>query len=185
MEDQDKPSGRPHSTSMPPRRSRARAVLLIVVVALSAGVAGGLATRAFGYGSGPWHAGAFMGGPIDPARVDQHVERMIKHLAIEVDATADQQAKLIAIAKGATKDLLPLRDKAQANRKEAVALFAAATVDRTAFERLRAEQVGLAETASKRIAQALADAAEVLTTEQRKEIAERITSGPWGWWHRR
>ena len=53
----------------------------------------------------------------------------------------------------------------------------APTVDRTAIERLRAEQIGLAETASKRIAQALADAAEVLSPEQRRKVADWMAHG--------
>jgi Spy/CpxP family protein refolding chaperone len=60
----------------------------------------------------------------------------------------------------------------------------APTIDRTAIERLRAEQIALADTASKRIAQALADATEVLNPEQRRKIADWVTSGPWARWHR-
>jgi len=111
---------------------------------------------------------------------------MTKHMAIELDATADQQGKIAAIFKAAVGDLRPLREKAQAARGQAVTLLTAPTVDRTAIERLRAEQIGLAETASKRIAQALSDAAEVLNPEQRKKVAVWLESGgPW-WrrWHR-
>jgi periplasmic protein CpxP/Spy len=62
----------------------------------------------------------------------------------------------------------------------------APTIDRSAIERLRAEQIGLAETASKRIAQALADAADVLSPEQRRKVADWMAfRRPW-WarWHR-
>jgi periplasmic protein CpxP/Spy len=181
-----KSSSQPDAPSTRPRRrSGVRSALLVAAVALSAGLVGSFGTAAFGYGSGRWHVGGFMGGSIDPAQVEQRAERMIKHLAIEVDATADQQAKLITIAKAASGDLLPLRDKAQANRRQGLALLAAANVDRAAIERLRTEQMGLAETASKRIAQALEDAADVLTPEQRKDLVGRITSGRWGWWHGR
>jgi Spy/CpxP family protein refolding chaperone len=49
---------------------------------------------------------------------------------------------------------------------------------------LRAEQVGLAETASKRIAQALADAADVLSPEQRRKVADWMAHrGSWWRWH--
>ena len=61
----------------------------------------------------------------------------------------------------------------------------APTIDRTAIERLRAEQIALAETASKRIAQALADAAEVLNPEQRKKVADWTAYGPFARWHHR
>jgi protein CpxP len=172
-----------------PRRRRAKAWLIAAVVAISAAAAGSIATAASGFGPGSWHHGGFMGGMgggmggfggfMEP---EQRVERMIKHLAVEVDATADQQSKLVAIAKGAVKDLLPMREKALATRQQAVDLLSAATVDRAAIERLRSEQLALAETASKRIAQAIGDAAEVLTPAQRKDLADRV--GPWARWHR-
>jgi Spy/CpxP family protein refolding chaperone len=130
-----------------------------------------------------WHMRPFMGGPFDPAQVDRHVERVMKHLAVEADATADQQAKLVGIAKGAVSDLLPLREKLQANRAKALDLFTAGTVDRAAIERLRSEQLALAETASKRIAQALGDAAEVLNPEQRRTLVDRASHfGAWHHW---
>jgi hypothetical protein len=52
----------------------------------------------------------------------------------------------------------------------------APTIDRSAIERLRAEQIGLAETASKRIAQAVADASETLNPEQRRKIADWLAA---------
>ena len=124
------------------------------------------------------------GGSLTPAQIDDRIDRMTKHMAIELDATADQQAKIASIAKAAVADLRPLREKAQAARSQAVALLTAPTIDRTAIERLRAEQIGLAETASKRIAQALADAAEVLNPEQRRKVADWTAfDGPWARWH--
>ena len=166
-----------------PRRGRARFTLLLILVAFGGAIAGGLATNAFGQGM-LWHARPFMGDPFDPAQVDRHVERAIKHVSVEADATAEQQTKLVAIAKGAVNDLLPLREKLQANRAKALDLFTAGTVDRAAIERLRGEQLALAETASKRIAQALGDAAEVLTPEQRRTLVDRVSRfRAWHWRH--
>jgi protein CpxP len=163
-------------------------VMALLAVALLAGVTGNLLSTAFGQGfpwqQHNWGGGGFMGGPLTPAQVDDRIDRMTKHMAIELDATADQQAKIAGIAKSAVGDLRALREKAQAARAQAVTLLTAPTIDRTAIERLRTEQIGLAETASKRIAQALADAAEVLNPEQRKKVADWVTSGPWARWHR-
>jgi periplasmic protein CpxP/Spy len=172
-----------------PRPRRGGSALLLILVALAGALAGGIATNAFGQAPMLWHVRPFMGGPfggpLDPAQVDRHVERAIKHLVVEADATADQQTKLVAIAKGAVNDLLPLREKLHANRAKALELFTAGTVDRAAIERLRGEQVALVETASKRISQALGDAAEVLTPEQRRGLVERATRfGAWWHWHR-
>ena len=180
MADQATPAGA-ETGSTPARRcrGRGRAALFIVLVALFGGIAGGLITKAFGQGG--WHAGAFMGGPIDASNVDQRVDRMVRHFAIEIDASVEQQAKLAVIAKAAAKDLLPLRDQAKAARKEGLTLLAAANVDRGAIEQLRARQIALAETASKRIAQAIGDAAEVLTPEQRKTLTDRIEAAHAAW----
>ena len=171
----------PRPTPRPGQRGR---VALLLVLAALAGAIAGLATDAFGQAPMLWHARPFMGEPLDPAQVDRHIERMIKHLAVEADATADQQAKLVAITKGAVNDLLPLREKLQANRGQALDLFIAGNVDRAAIERLRSEQLALAETASKRISQALGDAAEVLNPEQRRTLVDRVSHfGGWWRWH--
>jgi periplasmic protein CpxP/Spy len=174
-------------TETPPRHYR-----LWIVLALAAGLTIGLLTAAFAqsYGwhsdfMGGWHRGGWgRGGPLSPAQIDDRIDRGSKHLAIELDATAEQQQKLATIAKSALHDLLPLREKAQAARGQALALLTA-PVDREAIERLRAEQMGVAEMASKRIAQALGDASDVLTPEQRRKIADRVTAShgpPWARW---
>ena len=144
------------SKAVPPagRGRRAKAVLFVTLVAVSAGIVGSVATRAFGHGPGHWRAGIFT-----PAQIEQRVDRAIKHLAIEADATAEQQAKLAAIA-----------------------LLTAPTIDRAAIEQFRSEQLQLADAASKRVAQARADAGEVLTADQRQKLADRVTGGPWGHW---
>jgi len=76
---------------------------------------------------------------------------------------------------------------AHALRAQGIALLTAPTVDRAAVERVRADQIALAETASKRIAQALEDASDVLSPEQRRKIADFVASfqnSPWAHWHR-
>jgi protein CpxP len=172
------------------RGLRGTFVLALVAVALVAGITGNLLSKAFGQGNAwhhiSWHDGGFFGGPLSPAQIDDRIERMTKHMAIELDATADQQAKLATIAKAAVADLRPLQEKARAARAQAVTLLTAPTIDRSAIERLRAENIGLAEVASKRIVQALADAAEVLSPEQRRKVADWSAFGRpwWARWHR-
>jgi len=112
-------------------------------------------------------------GPMDPAQMDERIERFIRHLAIEVDASPEQQQKLTAIGKDAARDLAPLRSQGLELRKQALALFSAPTVDRGAVEKLRAARMQQADAASRRMTQALADAAEVLSPEQRRKAAER------------
>lgn len=147
-----------------PRRRWLKRGLLGV---LGAGLAGGLGFRAFahrGYGRGP----------LDPAELDARLERMLRHLYVEIDASEAQQAQLGPIVKQAATELLPLRDRMRAARKDAIQLLTGESIDRAAIERLRVEQLQLAEVGSKRLAEAIADAAEVLTPEQRKRAAERL-----------
>jgi protein CpxP len=192
MVDQSKPESSKADQIPPPSPQSGRRgtfLFALLAVALLAGLTGNLLSTAFGQGFG-WqhfgmHGGGVFGGPLTPAQIDDRIDRMTKHAAIELDATQDQQAKIATIAKAAAGDLRALREKAQAAHAQAITLFTAPTVDRSAIERLRAEQIGLAETASKRIAQALADAAEVLNPEQRRKVADWMAlGGPWSRWHR-
>jgi Spy/CpxP family protein refolding chaperone len=153
----------------------------VIALALAAMIGAGLAGSAnAGWGWGPGgsrfgHHG-MMGDPMDPAEVKEHVERMVAHIAIEIDATEEQKQKLTAIFVGAADDLMPLRAEIMASRHagELVGLLTAPTVDRAAIESFRAEKMALADQASRRIAQALGEAAEVLTPTQRAEIGERL-----------
>jgi protein CpxP len=95
-------------------------VIALVAVALLAGLTGNMLSTAFGQGFA-WHhfgmhGGGMFGGPLTPAQIDDRIDRMTKHMAIELDATADQQARIASIAKAAVADLRPLREKAQAAR---------------------------------------------------------------------
>jgi periplasmic protein CpxP/Spy len=184
------PSNSPSSPPAPPRRSRTGLIVALLAVAVVAGLTGNMLTTALGQGMPwqPWRDGAFMFGPPTQAQIEDRIDRMTKHLAIELDATPDQQMKIASIAKAAVGDLLPLREKTQAARRQAVALLTAPTIDRSAIEKLRADQVAMADMASKRIVQAAADAAEVLSPDQRRKIADWValfdTVGPWARWHR-
>jgi Spy/CpxP family protein refolding chaperone len=127
-----------------------------------------------------------MRGPLSPAQIEDRIDRGIRHAAIELDATAEQQEKLRTIAKAAVKDLLPMREKARAARARVAELLTQPKIDRAAIEAFRAEQLGLADAASKRLAQAVGDAAEVLTPEQRQKAHEWVQwrRGLWHGWRR-
>ena len=153
------------------------------IATLIGGIAAGIGIKAFAQGGGcGWHRGGFAAGPLDPAALDEHLDRMLKHLYVEIDATDEQKERLAPIVKRAVKDLLPLREKMQSAHKQAVELLTRDTIDHGAIEALRAEHLQLAEQASRRIAQALGDAAEVLTPAQRKELAARMEKHR-GWRH--
>jgi Spy/CpxP family protein refolding chaperone len=120
------------------------------------------------------------------AQVEDRVDRGIRHAAIELDATPEQQEKLRTIARAAVRDLVPMGEKARAARERAAQLLLQPKVDRTAIEAFRTEQIALADAASRRLAQAVGDIAEVLTVEQRQKAHELLQwrRGHWRRWHR-
>jgi Spy/CpxP family protein refolding chaperone len=142
---------------------------------LAAAVAGVLALGACshgphrGWGDGP------MSGQVDPERAARFTEKMADRIVSAADGTPEQRQRIGAIGQAAVKDLAPLREQMRAARGRSIALLSAATIDRAAIEALRAEQVALADATSKRLAQALADTADVLTPEQRVKLAERVS----------
>jgi Spy/CpxP family protein refolding chaperone len=149
------------------RQPRRRFFKLAAATTAVAGLGGfGLNALAHGRGQGR--------GPIDPARAEEHLDRMLKHMYVEIDATEAQMQKLDPIAKQAAKDLQPLREKSREARLKSVELLAADKIDRGAIEKARAESMRAADATSKRFTQALADFAEVLTPEQRKTLAARM-----------
>ncbi len=113
-------------------------------------------------------------GSFDPESAAKRIDAMVSFVLADVDASAEQKGKIGEIAKGALKDLLPLRDEHKAARTKAVELLTAATIDRNAIEQVRASELKLAETASKRVTQAMADAAETLQPTQRAKLAEKM-----------
>jgi periplasmic protein CpxP/Spy len=162
------------------------------VLAHVPGIAASAATFEDGFAPGvadDWRSGLF-DGAIE-ALVQAHADRMIRHLSIDIDATTDQQEKLQAIVRDAIKDLLPVREKVQAARETAHRLLTEQTIDRAAIEKFRSDQIAIHDAASKRLVAAVADAAEVLTPEQRRKVNTMLAgrgghwgSGPW-WGHRR
>ena len=148
----------------------------ITLAALVGGVAAGVGFKAFARGR--WHGH----GPIDPADLDKHLDRMLKHFYVEIDATEAQKAQLEPIVKQAAKDLLPMREQLHAARREAIELLSQDRVDPAALEALRAKHIGLADQASRRLTRAIGEAAEVLTPQQRKELAAHFARRH-GRWH--
>jgi len=147
-----------------PKSSPRRRFFRLAALSTAAAGMAGLGLSAFARGR--HHGGEAMS--------EEHLERMLKHLYVEIDATDAQKQRLDPIVKQAASDLRPLREKVQDARRRGAELFSAETIDRGAIERARVEQIGAADAASKRFTQALTDVAEVLTPEQRKKLAARF-----------
>jgi Spy/CpxP family protein refolding chaperone len=163
-------------TNSPRRRFGFAALLAAALIGL---VGGGLATTAIGAGivtGGFRHMGGHhMRGPIDPAHAKERAEHIVGHLAWAIDATPEQKQKLTVIATAMVNDLLPAHQKMHAAAGRFAQLLRQPKTDRAALEALRAEHLALADDVSKRLAAGLADAADVLTPEQRAKLAAHWT----------
>jgi periplasmic protein CpxP/Spy len=161
----------PTTPSTPPARrlfSRYTAVAFLAGAALVAGV-GGLARSEAMSG----HHG-MMDGTHSAAEVSAHVDHMLKHFYVEVDATDAQKAQIGPLVKQAVNDLMPLHSQLQSARSHAMQALEQPTIDRASLEAARAEHLQLADAASKRIVQLLGDVGDVLTPAQRQALAEHL-----------
>lgn len=170
------------------RRSR-RWVIGALVGALALGTGTAVLSRGGMGFDGPcnWEGRAgFHGGPFGhrgPVGAEVRQERMtrfVQHLLVDLDATPEQQTRILEIVRRAMTDAAPLWDQRGTARRQAVELLSAPQLDRAAMEKLRQEQVGAIETASKRVMDTLLDVAQVLTPEQRARFADRIARFPFG-----
>jgi Spy/CpxP family protein refolding chaperone len=153
--------------------NRRRWRLGILAVALFAvGTAAGFAAST-AHGMPWWIMGAGGHHKFSAERIAAHADRRVDRMLSRVDATDDQRGKVKAITQAAISDLTAQGVMPWEARAKFIALVRADTIDPAAFEALRAEQIGKADTASKRVVQALTEAAAVLTVEQRRELTER------------
>ena len=142
-------------------------VLVGSLIAACIVLAGGSIAYAHGMG-GMRH------GSMDPTEMAEHLQVHVAHVLDEVDATPEQKAQVKDIVAAATKDLEALHQQNGGIHKELHEIFTAPEIDRAKLESVRAEHMQALDAASKRCATALADAAEVLTPEQRKSLGEKM-----------
>lgn len=106
--------------------------------------------------------------------IESRITRIVKHVAIEIDANDEQQGKIIALVAAVAKDMKPVHERMHVSRDEMKALLLADTIDRAALETMRAARIAEVDQISKDLVNAVADVAEVLTLEQRQVLEERI-----------
>ncbi|HEU0199960.1 MAG TPA: periplasmic heavy metal sensor [Burkholderiaceae bacterium] len=129
-----------------------------------------------GFGGHAHFGGPFSGsfsGKMDPESMGRRIDAMVQWMLADVDATPEQREKIAGIAKAAASELAPLRTQHRDARRKMIELLAQPTIDRAQFERVRVEQMQLGETVTKRVTQAMLDAAEVLTPDQRAKLAQK------------
>jgi len=99
---------------------------------------------------------------------------MTDRLLTSVNASADQRSRIEAIMKAARDDLRSQRDAGRTLHQQMAALLAAPTLDANAVEALRQQMQQQHDQASRRMTQAMLDAAAVLTPEQRAQLAQKM-----------
>ena len=162
----------PSKGSPPPRRLLFNRHTLIAFTA-GAALAGSVGAAAWGGAMSCQH-GMMMDGTHSAAEMSAHIDHVLKHLYVEIDATDAQKAQIDPLVRTAVNDLLPLQTQAHTAHQHAVDALTQATLDRGSLEAARLEHLQLADQASKRIVQLIADVGDVLTPTQRKALSEHL-----------
>ncbi len=126
---------------------------------------------------GMGHGGpeAFMSGkPMDAERMGKFAGKRMERMLKEVDASDAQKEKASAIVKASLEKGAPLAKQMRDNHIQMRKLMSAATLDKAAIETMRAEQIKLADEASKQMTSTMLAVAEVLTPEQRAQLAAKM-----------
>jgi protein CpxP len=144
------------------RRWTIAAALAVAAGAVWAGAAGG----------GPLLHGHHGHAAMSPAAMTAHIDKMVERCA--AGASADQKARLAAIAKAAVDDLRPVHEQFRAEHGRVHDLMMAPAIDRAALEQWRAAQMQSIDIMSRRVLAAAEDGAEVLTPEQRAACAGQL-----------
>jgi Spy/CpxP family protein refolding chaperone len=100
--------------------------------------------------------------------------RRIDHMLDGLNATEAQRTQIKQIMQAAATDMKAQREAGRALHERAAQIFAAPTVDAAAAESVRQQMVQQHDQGSRRMLQAMLDAAKVLSPEQRAKLAERM-----------
>lgn len=158
-------------TSISYRRWTLAGIAAATVAAVGAGLSWHAHANAHGFGFGGRHGGWEQ---MDPEAMSKRIEAIVAYRLADIDATPEQKARIASIMQGAASDLSSLRGQGRELRRKSIELLTAPAIDRAQLEALRVQQSQLHETVSRRMLQAIADAAEVLTPAQRAQVAERM-----------
>jgi Spy/CpxP family protein refolding chaperone len=106
------------------------------------------------------------------AQAMAHVQQMLD----KVNATPEQRAKIEAILHAGLASMRGLHGDMASTHARLHQLLTAPTIDRQALEALRASQIASFDQASRKMVDAMADAAEVLTPAQRAVLAKSMST---------
>ncbi len=169
MSKQEKSSASTDENRHGPGRRNRHGFLSGIVLGSVAGAILALSVGAFAQFGG--HRGA-RDGALDSDFIIDRSEFAVEMLLGRIDATDAQQTQVKSIVEGVIGDLQIVMSEHGSTHETIREILAQPYVDRVALEQLRADALLQADTTSQRVMQALADAAEVLTPEQRVELME-------------
>lgn len=92
-----------------------------------------------------------------------------------VDATPEQEQRVNEIVTRLVDDLYPLREEHRAHRRELIDALARPQVDAGELERIRSEELALADTASRELMLAVTELSRILEPEQRQALVGMVT----------
>ena len=132
-----------------------------------------LAGAAFGPGCGHagWHHGSHHWSETD---ISQRMEKMSNRLIDHVDASPAQGEQIKAIVNSYAPRLQATRTGHLDNRSAFTRALTEPTVDRSELETVRQSEFALLNSNSQELVQMIADIADVLTPEQRQELASHV-----------
>ncbi|MFN2427082.1 MAG: periplasmic heavy metal sensor [Candidatus Binatia bacterium] len=177
MEDPTRPLTSSNSAQPRRRRGFVTGLLLGIVGAGLVGFAVGATMPTAEAALGALAHGGFRSshdGPPTPEEAKEKAEFFVGFALHRLDATDEQEENVQKIVDRAIDEIFPVIHEHRANRDEFRSILAGPAIDRAAIEKLRAEEMALAESLSRTLASALADTAEALTTEQRTALVERL-----------
>lgn len=160
------------------RSSRRRPALIWIGLALAGMASAAMAVvGAHGHGGGGWgclggsgHHGHHAFESLGDAR--EHSAKAAGRVLDEVDADEQQRARVMAIVEGSVDEVYGLTSEHRAHREALLEAFAGAQIDRAEIERIRGAEMELADAASRQLASALVDIAQVLSPKQREKMLE-------------
>ena len=112
------------------------------------------------------------GGPASPEMMREKSDFAVDWILGRVDATEEQRRQVKAIFGNSIDDLVPAVAEHHDHREAMIAELSKPNLDRDAIEAIRKSGLELADEVSSRLVASFADAAEVLTPEQRTELIE-------------
>lgn len=113
--------------------------------------------------------------PIDPQIAERHAIHLSERLAAEADVAPEQRQKLSTIILSTAQYLSAQQQKLLSDQLQFVQLLTSPTISEADIDRVRDQQARIANEARERFSAAIVAAAETLSAEQRKRLADHAS----------